>query len=273
MAAKNPYNLPPPEVSVIVVSFNQCAKTVDCFKSIRANCPLSREIIWVDNGSEDDQFTMMRRAATRPRMRTKLIRFEHNTGFVHGVNSGLKEIDKRSKYIILLNNDTIVGPKSFTKMVKPLADRKVGAVGCVTQSRISWQRSTWLNQRWPELKVPDYTGDVDEYTRLLEKKFPGKYIDVESNNLSFFAVAFRKDVFSNVLMGLEEDFGIGLADDDYACHKLRFLGYKLYLALDAFIFHHHRTTFTAINMNVDALRRQNVKTLKKKIKELEKTKQ
>lgn len=269
---KNPYNLPPPEISVILVTFNQSMKTVECLKSIRANCPLSREIIWVDNGSEPDEFEMIRRAATRPRMRTKLIKFSHNTGFIYGVNAGMKEIDKRSKYVALLNNDTIVGPGTFQKLAKPLSvDKKIGAIGCVTQSRISWQRSTWLNQRWPELDVPDYTGKVDAYTRKLEKKFKGKCIDVGSNNLSFFCVAMRKEVFVDALGGLEEAFGIGLADDDFACHKLRHMGFRQYLALDAFVFHHHRTTFNAINMNIDALRRQNIKTLKKKIKELEKT--
>jgi GT2 family glycosyltransferase len=262
---------PAPEATIIIVSFNEADKTVQCLQSLRAHCPLSREIIWVDNGSKSDGFSIIRRAATRPRMRTKLIRFDDNMGFVQGVNSAIPEIDKRSKYVILLNNDTLVGPRTLSKLVKPLSvDDKIGATSCITQSRISWQEAKHLNRRWPSLKVPEYCGDPVRYTKKLEEKFDGKCIDVGSLNFAFFCVAFRKEVFVDVLEGLDKDFGIGLGEDDYACHKLRFLGYKQYLVMDAFVYHHHRTTFHANKLSVDGIRRVNIRTLKRKIKALEK---
>jgi GT2 family glycosyltransferase len=121
--------------------------------------------------------------------------------------------------------------------------------------------------------LPDYCGDVVEYTNKLEKHYSGKCVDIGSLNFAFFCVAFRKDVFVDVLGGLDKDFGIGLGEDDYACHKLRFLGYKLYLVLDAFVYHHHRTTFQRNRMSVDAIRRVNLVTLRRKVKALKKMKQ
>lgn len=266
-------DLADPEVSIILVSFNQSEKTVNCLKSIRANDPMAKEIIWVDNGSNADEFTIIRRAATRPRMRTKLIRFNRNTGFVHAVNSALKEIDKRSKYVLLLNNDCEIGWNTCGKLIAPLiADKKVGASGPITQSRISWQEPSNLNRRWKTLGMPLYSNNLEKYTSSLEKKFSGQVIDVGNLNLAFFCTAFRKEVFVDELQGLEAEFNIGLGEDDFACHKLRYLGYKLVLALDAFVFHHHRTTFNANHLCVDSIRRANMVVLRRKVKELKKEK-
>lgn len=261
--------IPPVEATVVIVALNQATKTIKCFQSIRANCPLSHEIIWVDNGSKADEFALTKRAATRPRMRTKLIKFRNNGGFVKGVNSAIPEIHKESKYVILLNNDCEVGHRTFSKLIKPLIhDPKIGATSCITQSRISWQEAKNLNRRWPDLKVPEFKGNISDHTKKLEKQFDGKAIDVGALNLSFFCVAFRKEVFVNELHGLEEDFGLGLGDDDFACHKLRHIGYRLYLVLDAFVYHHHRTTFNALRLDVSSIQHRNFKTLKRKVKEL-----
>lgn len=263
-----------PIASIIIVSFNEANKTVKCFQSIRAYCPLPREIIWVDNGSTPSEFGLMRRAATRPRMRCKLIKHPNNVGFIKGVNSAIPEIDKRSKYVILLNNDTEVGPKTFTKMIRPFQqNNNAGLTSCITQSTISWQTAEHLNRRWPDLQIPkfgSYHGNVVKYTRALEKKFSGKGLDVTKMNIAFFAAAFRKETFVHELGGLDEAFGIGLGEDDFACHKLRSLGYHSYLALDAFVFHHHRTTFRALKLSTDSIRRANLRTLRRKVKEINK---
>ena len=263
----------PPEVTVIIVSLNQAAKTIKCFQSIRATCSLPREIIWVDNGSKPDEFAMMRRAATRPRMRCKLVKHPHNVGFIQWVNSAIPEIDKRSKYVVLLNNDTEVGPNTFKKLVKPFEEMSdTGLTSCITQSQISWQTAEHLNRRWPALKLPYFKeshNDLLAYNSVLEKGFTGKALDVTRMNIAFFCACFRKDVFVNEMGGLDPAFGIGLAEDDYANHFLRHRGYKSYLALDAFVFHHHRTTFKALKLGLDSIRRANLKTLRTKIKQLD----
>ena len=257
-----------PVVSVIIITYNQSQKTAQCFRSIRANCSTPHEIIWVDNGSHPREFEAMKKEVIKPRVKIKLIKFKTNKGFVEGVNAALPEVHKRAKYIILLNNDTEVGPETFQKLIKPLDQRKVGITSCVTQSKISWQEAVNLNRRWPSLKIPPFNGKLVEYTKVLEKRFPEKCIDVRDLNFAFFCAAFRRDVLINELGGLDKDFVIGLGEDDFACHKARSLGYKLYLVLDAFVYHHHRTTFKALEINIDNLRKKNLVTLRRKIKEL-----
>jgi len=233
-------DLPPPIVSIVIPVINQPALTVKCFQAIRANTKLPYEIIWVDNGSNPESFGVIRRQATR-------------------------------EYVILLNNDTEVSWKWATKLIKPfLTDNNtVGAVGPVTQSKMAWQEGQHLNKMW-KLGIPRYRqGYHDSYHTMLEKKFAGKYINVGNKPLSFFCAAFRRSIFSEVGL-LCEEFSVGLGDDDEYCMRLRANGYKIMLSLDTFVYHAHRTTFNALNLGVDSLRRHNLKVLRRKEKELRK---
>ena len=75
-----------PVVSIVIPVHNQAALTAQCFRSIRAKTRTPYEIIWVDNGSSSENFEIIRRQATRPRMHTKLVRFSQNMGFVKATN-------------------------------------------------------------------------------------------------------------------------------------------------------------------------------------------
>ena len=224
-----------PAVSIIIPTVDQAAMTVRCLQSIRANTKLPHEIIWIDNCSTPENFGIIRRQATRPRVRCKLVKNPHNVGFVRAINQGIKEAI--GEYIILLNNDTEVCWKWATKLIKPLMnDPTVGAVGPVTQSRIAWQEAHHLNNRW-KLGLPLFTeATKHKYAQVLEAKFGGKYIDVQKLPLSFFCVALRRSVFKEIGT-LCEEFSIGLGDDDEFCMRLRFHGYKLMLSLETFIYH------------------------------------
>lgn len=256
-----------PLISIIVLSFNQADKTVKCFKSISQCCSLPFELIWVDNASTSAEFAYMQRNMPI-KAGVKLLRHKSNVGFVKGVNSAIPLINPLSQYVVLLNNDTEIGPGTFEKLIKPFKIKNVGITSCITQSKISWQSFENLNKRWPSLKIPNFKGNTESYTKQLEKQFKDKCIEIKGNNFAFFCVVMPRKVFVDELKGLDSDFDIGLGEDDFACHKLRHLGYKFYLVLEAFVYHHHRTTFKALNIDIDHLRRRNVATLRRKIKEL-----
>jgi len=262
-----------PIVSIVIPVCNEAAKTVSCFASIRANTKIPHEIIWVDNGSNSDSFGLIKRQATKPNVHTKLIKLKKNAGFVKATNIGIQEAEKSSKYIILLNNDTEVSQNWVKKLITPLQkDSKIGAVGPVTQSRISWQEADHLNRRW-DLQIPrfpkrkDTKTDIYNYSNSLSELFKNKYVDVGKLPLSFFCTAFRKETFDQVGL-LDEDFGVGLGDDDEYCYRLRAHGYNLVLSLETFVFHHHRTTFKSLKLPVDTIRRKNIRTLRDKKKSI-----
>lgn len=258
-------------ISIVIPVINQSGMTIRCLQSIRSGTKIPHEIIWVDNGSTPDNVSAIKHQIHKPRVHCKLIRNSRNLGFIQATNQGIKEAE--GDYIILLNNDTEVTYKWESKLIKPLiADPKVGAVGPVTQSRISWQEGRNLNVHWPKLKVPIYEKNVDHYVKKLEAAFPGRYLDVGIFPLSFFCCAFRRDTINKVGL-LCEEMSIGLGDDDEYCHRLRFHGYKLMLSLETFVFHHHRTTFKELNLGLDSLRRHNLKVLRRKVAEMSKPKE
>lgn len=257
-----------PIVSIIVLSFNQGSKTIKCFQSIKRNCHIPFEVIWVDNASLSNEFNYIQKNIPFERDQYKLIKHDTNIGFVKGVNSAISSIHPKAQYVVLLNNDTEIGPATFEKLIKPFKNKRVGVTSCLTQSQISWQSVDNLNKRWKTLRLPSYTGDVDAFTRQLEQRYTEKCIEVKNTNFAFFCAAFPRTLFVDFLKGLDQDFEIGLGEDDWACHKLRVAGFKFYLVLDAFVFHHHRTTFKALNIDVDSLRRKNIATLRKKVQDL-----
>lgn len=260
-----------PKVSIIVLTVNQAKLTTKCFSSIKHNTEIPYEIIWVDNGSKHSEFETIYSHCMENKIFIKVLRFNENKGFVNGVNAAIPYISKDSKFVALLNNDTEVGPNTFEKLIIPLYDKKVGVTSCVTQSGISWQSHINLSnpKLWPSLKFPKRTGNTDQYTRELEKAHKSKCVDINSTpqtkelSFSFFCAAFRKEVFCDELKGLDPEIDNGLGDDDLACAKLRNAGYRLVLCLDAFVYHHHRTTFKELGLNIDLLRRKNIKVLRK----------
>jgi GT2 family glycosyltransferase len=263
-----------PKMSIIVPVHNEASKTVRCFASIRANTVIPYELIWVDNGSTEHNRNIIKRQATKPNVHTKLVKFKKNTGFVKAINAGITEAESSSRYIILLNNDTEVTYGWDNGLTTPLDDLSVGAVGPITQSIISWQEPENLNRRW-NLKLPLYPRGqgtnkaVDYYIKSLAAyQRKEEYVDVTPLPLSFFCVAFRKDIFDKIGK-LDEDFGVGLGDDDEFCFRLRANKYRCLLHLKTFVYHWHRTTFTTLKLPVDSIRRTNVKTLKRKKKAYE----
>ena len=261
-----------PVVSIIVPVYGQAAKTAKCFQSIRASTVMPYEIIWVDNGTDSHSFDIIKRQATKPRMHTKVVKFKKNQGFVRAINAGLQEVEDSSQFVIFLNNDTEVTRKWASKLTAPLKDPTVGAVGPVTQSVIAWQEPSHINLRW-KLGMPKYPrgrgmhDGLHSYAEALHSSpFVDRFIDVGEIPLSFFCVAFRKEVLDEV-GPLDEDFGMGLGDDDEYCYRLRAHGYRLMLSLGAFVFHWHRTTFTSLKLPIDQIRRHNIATLKRKKEE------
>lgn len=254
-----------PEISIVIPVYNQAAKTVACMASIRASTTTPYEIIWVDNNSDDKNYTIIRKQATRPRVHCKLVRNPTNMGFIKATNLGIKESE--GPIIILLNNDTEVFPGWEKRLIRPLQrDLKAGACGPVTQSKIAWQEAANLNRRW-DLGLPPYDKNNGKYADILAKKFGDKYVDIGALPLSFFCCAIPRRIF-NELGLLDENFSIGLGDDDEFCMRMRYAGYRLFLSVGVFVYHAHRTTFKELRLGLDSIRRHNVKVLRNKEKVL-----
>jgi len=212
------------EASVILVSYNNLrATTVPCLESIFEKTSGDYEVICVDNFSTDGTREYLK-AASLKETRLKPILNETNRGFSGGNNDGIRAA--RGKYIILLNNDTVVSRgwlKGLTAVLE--RDMQIGLVGPVSNAVGNEQRIDIASEGLAEI--------LEEGRRWSTMSRGGIF---ETDMLSFFCVATRRDVIERVGL-LDEAFGPGYYEDDAYCIRTRKAGYRLVCAEDVFVYH------------------------------------
>ena len=92
----------PPVLSVLVVSYNTRAMTLEALRSVRAETRTPHEIVVVDNASTDGSAAAIARAFPDVR----LLAERENHGFARATN--LAAAEARGEYLLLLNPDTVV---------------------------------------------------------------------------------------------------------------------------------------------------------------------
>lgn len=114
-----------PALSIILVCWNNKAYLDPCLKSLYdSGMKNSFDVIVVDNGSTDGSQQML--AEKYPEV--KVIQNTENLGLGKASNQGIEATS--GKYVLLLNNDTIVNGSSFDTMVDFLDQHpEAGAVG------------------------------------------------------------------------------------------------------------------------------------------------
>lgn len=100
-----------PNLSVVVVSYNTRAMTLDCLASIAAETTRSHEVILVDNASGDCSAEAV--SAAFPGVR--LMAETANHGFARANN--LAAAHARGEYLLLLNPDTVVRDGAIDRLV------------------------------------------------------------------------------------------------------------------------------------------------------------
>jgi len=135
--------------SIIVLAYNHLEETTaPCLESILEHTDLnSNELIVVDNASSDGTAAYLSEfQAKHPDV--QLCLNDVNKGYAGGNNDGIRLA--KGRVLILLNNDTLVGPGWLTPLVDALdSDPSVGMVGPVTNSAGNEQR----------IVLPDVTPD------------------------------------------------------------------------------------------------------------------
>lgn len=111
------------EASIIIPVFNKAEYTFQCLRSLFRKVDLTRsEIIVVDNASTDETAQMLARIGNNVRV----IRNAENKGFVEACNLGASAA--RGKYLVFLNNDTIVQTDWLSSLIETIeSDESIGA--------------------------------------------------------------------------------------------------------------------------------------------------
>jgi GT2 family glycosyltransferase len=117
----------PPDVSILIVSWNVKELLRNCLRSLRENAGDVRyETILVDNLSSDGSLDMVRSEFPW----VKVIDPKENLGFGRGNNLAFRHAHPNSRWTLLLNPDTIVLDRAIERLVMfGDSQPKAGAVG------------------------------------------------------------------------------------------------------------------------------------------------
>ncbi|WP_294156557.1 glycosyltransferase [uncultured Clostridium sp.] len=224
-----------PKVSIIILTYNNQKYTEDCLNSIFFKTAYPNyEIIIVDNNSIDNTKSYLKDVESRQK-NVKVIFNDENYGFAKGNNIGIKASD--GEYIVLLNNDTIVTRGWLTSFIKHFEDDKnLALIGPVTNN-ISNEAKIKVNYSRNE--------DIDYFAYNYTIQHIGQTYD-DINVLAMFCVMISRKAF-NKIGYLEEEYGIGMFEDDDYSYKAKYMGYNIRCAEDVFIHHYLSATLSKLN--------------------------
>jgi len=238
-------------VSIVILAHNQLRDTQQCLASIEKHTPLAHELILVDNGSTDGTGQFFRGYAAK-HSHVRVILNRANLGFSAGNNQGLA--CARGDSILLLNNDTVVTPGWLEPMLKTLElYPDCGLAGPVSNSVSG-----------PQLVPSAHYSSLDELPKFATQwRAAHAGQSAEAARLVGFCLLLRRAVVEKI-GGLDERFGNGNFEDDDLCLRAGLAGFKLRIALDAFVHHTGGQTFKGARMDYRASMERNWELFKTK---------
>lgn len=218
------------ELSVIISTYNARDVLADCLASIYQNAPTEPyEVIVVDDASNDATSDMVQ--SRFPEVR--LLRNHVNQHYTRSNNLALKSA--RGKYIHLLNNDTIVLPGAFDRMLGFLREHpEAGAVG----SQLLNEDGTiqWSVRALPDLGSALFGGRSiitrlfpnNRYSRRrllhpnreLTEAFAAGYLSGASKMMPRTVVHKVGELDSAMFYHVDADYCRRIADAGYLCYYL-----------------------------------------------------
>lgn len=116
-------------VAVILLNWRNYSDTLECIDSIVSSGIDLRDVIVVDNDSQNESVNIIRRSIPD----LEILESGHNGGFAYGCNAGIRiALERDYEYIWLLNNDTLINIQTLPQMLNIFSEensREIGIVG------------------------------------------------------------------------------------------------------------------------------------------------
>lgn len=236
-----PTSTPPGLASVIVPCFNQIAYTRQCVAALARFTRSPWELVAIDNGSTDGTAAYLAGIQDAAPFPVMVIANSENRGFPAACNQGLKAA--RGEYLVLLNNDAVATDGWLNQLVVLAdSDLSIGMTGPMS------------NYAPPPQLVPDapYGGleEMHHFATRWRQEHRGQWL--KAGKLSGFCLLVKRQVLEQV-GSLDEQFGLGLFDDDDLALRVRKAGFDLAVAVDLFVHHFGSRTFAGAGIDAEAL--------------------
>lgn len=228
------------KLSIVIVNLNTRELTTGCLRSIEKWAKdLSFEVLLTDNGSNDGSVEAFQEIKNEKYWKDKftLILNNSNTGYAKANNQGIKK--SKGKYILLLNNDTVVHQNALQRLVE-FADKNEDA-GVVGSRLLNIDGSLQMSC----YRFPTITNAIKEYwfgeKGLFEKFAPKGDKPVTVDSVVGAAFLITPEARKRVGI-LDERYFAYFEDIDY-CRQTWKKGLKVYYLPDSVITHYHGATF------------------------------
>lgn len=234
------------DLSIIILSYNTKDITLDAIKSIEKNYPKevadgTFEVIVTDNDSPDNSIDAFREY----KKHTKIKSFHPvanggNIGFAAGNNKGIPYA--KGKYVLFLNPDTIVYPKTLTYMLDFMESHpQAGAASCKLinkDGKMDFNCHRGFPTPWNAFCF--FSG--------LQRIFPKSTVFAGyTQGWKDFSTTHEVDALEGAFMIMPRLVGekVGWWDEDYFfygedlqfCYDIKKLGYKIYYVGEVSIMH------------------------------------
>lgn len=224
-----------PLTSVVVVSYNQWHLTERCLQSIADQSDTDAlEIIVVDNASSDETPQRLQSWQSQDPKRRRIVLNQDNLGFGPAVNQGLALA--MGDYLIILNNDIIVGPGWARGLRRHLEINPQLGILCPITNNIGNEAQVALDGTTPE--------EVFDSARHYNLGKVGQVLPLTI--AAFFCVMIPRHVYTR-LGGLDEQFVPGFFEDDDYCLRIKELGLHIGCAEDVFVYHELSASFDKVS--------------------------
>ena len=224
---KNKMDNPLPLISIIVVSINNWSILVNCLNSLHEQDYPNREIIVVDNGSDEGIEDNLK--AGYPDVR--IVRLDKNYGFAGGNNRGIGVAS--GEYIALINNDATADPQWLSSMLKTVeSDPGIGAAGSIV---IDGNRPDRLDSYGVGIAFDGMSRQA-----MRGRPVPGQERPQEALLFSGCACLLRTAALDEIGL-FDEDFFAYCEDTDLGL-RLRRAGWRIVIAPGAFVNHYYSMT-------------------------------
>lgn len=239
-----------PLICISIINFNGVNDTIECIKSLKNASYKNLRVYVVDNCSKKDETRLIKQEFSD----IKTIRLHKNLGFGGANNLALKSIieeNPRCKYILFLNNDTVIDRKFLHYLVKTIEKNpKIAAVG---GKILSYNKDQYFDSAGSYLTDTGYAHsignnikDIGQYDKIKEVLF------ISACGLLVTADAVKKILKNEFFfdpfffMYLEEvDLGI----------RLKKNGYKIYYDPRAIVWHKVSNSIKNQSINTKVFKR------------------
>ena len=211
-------------VDIVILTYNGIELLKDCLKSIDKQTVAPKNIIVVDDGSNDGTSDYI----FNKHPLIKLIKIKTNEGIPKGFNKALKKCE--ADYVAWLNNDTILESNWLKEMFSFISERP-NVASCDSLIMYNDNRDIIWSMG-------------GEYTIFGSCRFKNKGKNVNNlkkliNKESIITVGcaaiYRRSVFEDIGV-LDESFFLGFEDVDWSL-RATLAGYKNYNVVSAIVYH------------------------------------